>query len=144
MKVQIITALKLSSKMRNRIKHEVRKNNGKNVCALHKLSHLNGYNVYTELHEQHPDKNKTELFNDLFQTGTHYFFGIVEVKRTHQKIFFLADIKQPMYISENNSIFYPGKDETIIIHVKKALWKNVYANKPLTEFLWIYIERLFL
>ncbi len=118
MKTTISTDMKLSSKMRNRIQHEVRKNIGKNVCTLHKVPYFNEYDVYTELEHQKLDKSKIELFQEVFETGTYYLLGMVEIKKTQQKIFFLADIKQPMYITEKNKIFYPREDETIIIHVK--------------------------
>lgn len=121
MKTTISTDLRLSSKIRKRIKHEIHRNLGANVCDLHQIPvgtpenpNLNGCAIYTEIEGENPKA----IFNDLIVWGTNYLFGMISNRRTKQKIFFLADIENPLHISENNKIIMPGADKEIIIHVK--------------------------
>jgi hypothetical protein len=75
---------------------------------------LNGYAVYTEIKEQHDPQY---LFNEIIQWGTNYFFGIVEISRSHKRFFFLADVQNPLPIG-NEKILLEGIKE-IKVFVKQ-------------------------
>ena len=111
----------LSSKTKNRLKHEIHRNIGKNVCTLHKFPienndnpGLNRCNIYTEVQGYDPK----EMFKDIVTWGTNYLFGMFEIRHTRQKVFFLVDIEEPLHISEGNRIICPEKEREIIINVK--------------------------
>jgi hypothetical protein len=118
MKTTISTDMKLSSKIRKRIKHEIHKSLGANVCALHKIkigtheSHTS--NIFTKIEGEDP----TVIFNDIITLGTNYLFCMIVNRRTKQKIFFLIDIGNPLYISEKNQIIMFNAEKEIVINVK--------------------------
>ncbi len=127
MKTTISTDMKLSSKIRKRIKHEIHKSLGTNVCALHKIkigtheSHTS--NIFTKIEGEDP----TVIFNDIITLGTNYLFCMIVNRRTKQKIFFLIDIGNPLYISEKNQIIMFNAEKEIVINVKwklKFLWQR--------------------
>lgn len=120
MKTQIITNVKISSKMRNRISHEIRKLFGRNIYTLHKLQvqEINNCYVYTEQDVSTIPKESIQYFIEILKKGKYYVFGVLQIKKTGQKIYFLADLNNVMYVNNEEIIFYPTKEETIIIHVK--------------------------
>ena len=75
----------LSSKTKNRLKHEIHRNLGKNVCTLYKFPienkenpGLNGCNIYTEVQGYNPK----EMFKDIITFGTNYLFGILVLSKS--------------------------------------------------------------
>ena len=113
----------ISRSIKKEIKREVEKaliqQLGKHVSTFHEIpvKHptnpaLNGYSIYAETKEQHPQ----EFFKETIQWGTNYFFGVISIKNSRKKFFFLADIKNPLSVG-NEKILLEGIEE-IKVYIK--------------------------